>query len=81
VSGEEVELEKMFDLHAVDLGWPVPVPPGHGFDHREASVADPTLNAFVMAQSNLTGDEFPEELKVAATVASGLFGRWYGIFE
>jgi hypothetical protein len=34
-----------------------------------------------MAQSNLTGDEFPEELKVAATVASGLFGRWYGIFE
>jgi hypothetical protein len=62
VSGEEVELEKMFDLHAVDLGWPVPVPPGYGFDHGEAGVADPTLNAFVMAQSDFPGDEFLEEL-------------------
>lgn len=81
VRGKELEFEEMFDLHAVDLGRPVPVPPGHGFDHREASVAYPALDAFVMAQSNLTGDEFLEELEMAATIASGLFGRWYGIFE
>jgi hypothetical protein len=28
------------------------------------------------AQSNFTGDELLEELEMAATVASGLFGRW-----
>jgi hypothetical protein len=69
----------MFDLHTADLGWPVPL--GHGFDHAEADVADPTLNAFAMAQRDFPVDEFLVELDVTATVASGLFGRWYDIFE
>src|ERR1700747_178542 len=71
----------MFDLHAVDLGWPVPVPSGHGFDHRESGIVDSALDAAVVTQGDFTGDEFPEELEVTATVASGLFGRWQGIFQ
>src|SRR5438105_9179608 len=71
----------MFDLHAVNLGWPVPVPSGHGFDHRETGIVDSALDAAVVTQGDFTGDEFLEELEVTPTVASGLFGRWQGIFK
>ena len=66
----------MFDLHAVELGRPVPIPAGHGFDDRETGVVDAALDAAVMAQGDFTGDEFLEELEMAAAVASGLFGGW-----
>src|SRR5260221_10514652 len=43
---KEVECQEMLELHAVKLGWPVPVPAGHGFDHGEAGVLDATLDTF-----------------------------------
>src|ERR1700757_4693547 len=35
---DEVQLQKVVDLHAVDLGGPVPIPSGHSFSDREAGV-------------------------------------------
>jgi hypothetical protein len=78
---DEVELQKMFDLHAVDLGWPVPVPSGHGLDDRKAGVMDAALDAAVMAQGGFTVDKFLKVLEVAAAVASRLFGGWHGVFD
>ena len=78
---DEVQLQEVFDLHAVDLGGPVPIPSGHGFSDREAGVMDAALDAAVMAQGDFTGDEFLKVLEVTAAVASGLFGGLNGIFE
>src|SRR5258707_10883928 len=80
-AAQEVECEEMLELHAVKLGWPVPVPAGHGFDHGEASVVDTTLDTFVVTQGDLTGDELLKELEVGGLVASGLFSTLPGIFE
>jgi len=65
---DEVQLQEVFDLHAVDLGGPVPIPSGHGFSDREASVMDAALDAAVMAQGDFTGDEFLKVLEVTAAV-------------
>ena len=67
-------MEEMFNLHAVDLGWPVPIPSGHSFDDGEAGVVDSALHAAVMAQGDFTGDKFLKVVEMAVTVASGLFG-------
>src|ERR1700756_5217284 len=78
---DEVEFQQVFDLHAIDFGWPVPIPSGHGLDDREASVLDAALHAAVMTQGDFTGDKFLKVLEVAAPVASGVFGGWDGIFK
>lgn len=78
---DEVQLQEVFDLHAVDLGGPVPIPSGHGFGDREAGVMDAALDASVMAQGDFAGDEFLKVLEVTVAVASGLFGGLHGIFE
>jgi len=61
-AAQEVECQEMLELHAVKLGWPVPVPASHSFDHGEASVLDATLDAFVVPEGDLTGDELLKEL-------------------
>src|SRR6266404_2095579 len=71
----------MFNLHAVELGRPVPIPSGHRFDDGKAGVVDSALHTFVMAQGELTGDKFLEVVEMTVTVASGLFGGRHGIFE
>src|SRR6516225_3470023 len=71
----------MFNLHAVELGRPVPIPSGYSFDDGEASVVDSALDAAVMAQGDFTGNKLLEVLEMAVTVASGLFGGRHGIFE
>src|SRR5260370_38098221 len=71
----------MFNLHAVELGWPVPIPSGHRFDDGKAGVVDSALHTFVMAQGELTGDKFLEVVEMTVTVGSGLFGGRHGIFE
>jgi hypothetical protein len=72
---------KCSNLHAVDLGRPVPIPSGHGFNDREAGVLDAALHAAIMTQGDFTGDKFLKVLEMAAPVASGLFGGLNGIFE
>ena len=57
--------KQVFDLHAVDLGRPVPIPSGHGFNDRKAGVLDAALDAAVMAQGDFTGDKFLKVLEVA----------------
>src|ERR1700739_3185641 len=71
----------MFDLHAVDLCRPVPIPSGHSFDDGEAGVMDSALHVAVMAHGGFTGDKFLKVVEMAVTVASGLFGGRRGIFE
>ena len=78
---DEVQLQEVFNLHAVDLGGPVPIPSGHGFNDREAGVLDATLDASIVAQGDFTGDEFLEVLEVTLAAASGLFGGLKSIFE
>ena len=62
-------MEEMFNLHAVELGWPVPIPSGHRFDDGEAGLMDSALDAAVMAQGDFTGDKLLEVLEMAVTVA------------
>jgi hypothetical protein len=81
VSVEEVQFEKMFNLHAVELGWPVPIPSSHSFDDGETGLMDSALDAAVMAQRHFTGDKFLEVVEMAVTVASCLFGGRHGVFE
>jgi len=71
----------VFDLHAIDLCRPVPIPSGHRFDDGEAGVVDSALDAAVMAQGDFTGDKFLKVVEMALTVASGMFGGRHGIFE
>src|ERR1700746_3176572 len=71
----------MFNLDAVELGWPVPIPSGHRFDDGEAGLMDSALDAAVMAQGDFTDDKLLEVLEMAVTLASGLFGGRHGIFE
>src|SRR5215471_4504374 len=71
----------MFNLHAVELGRPVPIPSGHSFDDGKAGVVDSALDVAVMAQGDFTGNKLLEVLEMAVTVASGLFGGRHGIFE
>ncbi len=78
---KEVECQEMLELHTVKLGWPVPVPAGHGFDHGEAGVLDATLDTFVVSEGELTGDELLKELEVSGLVLSGLLSTLTGIFE
>jgi len=78
---DEVQLQEVFDLHAVDLGGPVPIPSGHGFSDREAGVMNAALDASVVAQGDFTGDELLKVLEVPLAVASGLFGGLNGIFQ
>src|SRR5208283_1875459 len=78
---DEVELQEVFDSHAVDLGRPVPIPSGHGFDDRKTGVMNAALDTAVMAQGNFTGDEFLKVLKVTVAVAGGMFSGLHSIFE
>src|SRR5258708_32355127 len=71
----------MFNLHAVELGWPVPIPSGHSFDDGEAGLMDSAFDAAVMAQGDFTGDKLLEVLEMAVPAASGLFGGRHGIFR
>ena len=77
---DEVQVQEVFDLHAVDLGRPVPIPSGHGFNDREAGVLDAALDASIVAPGDFTGDEFLQVLEVTLAAASGLFGGLKSIF-
>jgi len=65
---DELEFQQVFDLHAVELCRPVPIPSGHGLDNREAGVMDAALDAAVMAQGDFTGDKFLKVLEVTVAV-------------
>src|ERR1700740_2730330 len=71
----------MFDLHAVDLCRPVPIPSGHSFDDGAAGALDSALHAAVMAQGDFTGDKLLKVVEMAVTITSGLIGGRHSIFE
>src|SRR5215469_9976877 len=62
---DEAEVEEVLDLRPVDLLRPGPLELIEGFDEREASEADASLEALVVAVGNLAFDETLEILDVA----------------
>src|SRR6202049_3129257 len=72
---DEGQTEQVLDLRAVDLFGPTPLEVIEGFDHGEARVPDPPLDAAVLAHRGLALNQLLQIIQVRALLLGGFGGQ------
>jgi len=73
--GDEVQVEEVLDLWAVDLGGPVPVELVDGLEHREAGLIDAALDASILAGGGLAVEQLGEVVEVRPVLVGSRLGQ------
>jgi hypothetical protein len=72
---DEGQTEQVLDVRAVDFLGPTPLEVIEGFEHGEACVLDPSLDAAVLAQGGLSLDQLRQIVQVRALLLGGFDGE------
>jgi hypothetical protein len=75
LSCDEGQTEEVLDLRAVDLFGPTPLEVIEGFEHGEARVPDPPLDAAVLAHGGLALNQLLQIIQVRALLLGGFGGQ------
>ena len=72
---DEGQTEQVLDLRAVDFLGPIPLEVIERFEHEEARVLDPSLDAAVLAHGGLALNQLGQIVQMRALLLGGLAGK------